>query len=106
MRLDKLTIKAQEALQQANELAGQRGHQELAPEHVLHALLAQDQGVTAPILRKLGADPDRLRAVVERALDELPQVRGSTAAIYVGRRLKDAIEEAERQSKEVKDEYV
>jgi ATP-dependent Clp protease ATP-binding subunit ClpB len=106
MRLDKLTIKAQEALQQAQELASQRGHQELTPEHVLSALLTQDQGVAGAILRKLGADPDGVRAAVDQALDELPQVRGATADIYVGRRLKDLLEDATKQSKEFKDEYV
>src|SRR5215471_16138986 len=106
MRLDKLTIKAQEALQQAQALASQRGHQELTPEHLLHALLTQDQGVAGAILRKLGADPDGIRAAVERALDELPQVRGASADVYLGRRLKEVLEEAERQSKEFKDEYV
>src|SRR5581483_11368136 len=57
MRLDKFTIKAQEALQAAHDLAEQRHHQEMAPEHLLLALLQQEQGVTGAILRKLGIDP-------------------------------------------------
>jgi ATP-dependent Clp protease ATP-binding subunit ClpB len=104
--MDKLTIKAQEALQQAQALASQRGHQELTPEHLLHALLTQDQGIAGAVLRKLGADPDAIRAAVERSLDEQPQVRGATADVYVGRRLKNVLEEAERESKDFKDEYV
>src|SRR5262245_41515385 len=106
MRLEKLTIKAQEALQQAEALAAQRGHQELTPEHVLHALLTQDQGIAGSILRKLGVDPDGVRTTVERDLDELPQVRGATADVFVGRRLKDFLDDAVKQSKEFKDEYV
>jgi ATP-dependent Clp protease ATP-binding subunit ClpB len=106
MRLDKLTIKAQEALQQAQELAGQRGHQELTPEHLLAALIAQEQGVVSALLRKLGVDPDALGAAVGRTLDELPQVHGASADIYVGRRLKQLLEDSERQAKEFKDEYV
>jgi ATP-dependent Clp protease ATP-binding subunit ClpB len=106
MRLDRLTIKAQEALQQAQELAAQRAHQEIAPEHVLHALLTQDQGVAGALLRKLGADPDRVRQAVDAAMDDIPQVRGATADNFVGRRLKSLLEDAERQSKEFKDEYV
>jgi ATP-dependent Clp protease ATP-binding subunit ClpB len=51
MRLDKLTIKAQEALQAAHELAASRAHQELMPEHVLAALLDQSDGITGAILR-------------------------------------------------------
>src|SRR5437868_2349093 len=53
MRLDKLTVKAQEALQAAQSLAGERGHQAVEPEHLLHALIAQKDGVVAPILGKL-----------------------------------------------------
>jgi ATP-dependent Clp protease ATP-binding subunit ClpB len=106
MRLDKLTIKAQEALQQAQALASQRGHQEITPEHLLHALLTQEQGIAGALLRKLGSDVDGVRQAVERALDEQPQVRGATAEPYLGRRLKDLLEDAERRSKEFKDEYV
>ncbi len=106
MRLDKLTIKAQEAVQSAHALAQSRGHQELAPEHVLAALLDQPDGITGAILRKLGADPAAVRQAVGQALDAQVQVRGSEADIYLGRRFKDLIEEAGRQSKEFKDEYV
>ncbi len=106
MRLDKLTIKAQEALQAARDLADQRGHQEMAPEHLLHALLTQDEGVASAVLRKLGADPEALVRKNEAALAELPQVRGATAEIYVGRRLKDLLDQAAKQSEELKDEYV
>ncbi len=106
MRLDKLTIKAQEAVQAAHDLAGTRGHQELTPEHVLAALLDQQDGVSSALLRKLGADPAAIREALDRVLDQQPQVRGSTADLYLGRRFKELVEEATRQSKEFKDEYV
>ncbi|HEY2903054.1 MAG TPA: Clp protease N-terminal domain-containing protein, partial [Polyangia bacterium] len=106
MRLDKLTIKAQEALQHAQELAEQRGHQEMTPEHLLSALLAQEQGIAGAILRKLGVDTDNLQKATDRALEDLPQVRGSSADVYIGQRLKAALEGASQQSKEFKDEYV
>src|SRR6476620_4208790 len=106
VRLDKLTIKAQEAVQAAHDLAQSRGHQELTPEHVLAALLDQKDGITGAILRKLGVDPAAVRQNVAQALDAQVQVRGSDAEIYLGRRFKDLIEEAGRQSKEFKDEYV
>ena len=61
MRMDKLTIKAQEALQAAHELASSRAHQELTPEHVLAALLDQADGIAGAILRKLGVDPASAR---------------------------------------------
>ena len=106
MRLDKLTIKAQEALQAAHELAASRAHQELTPEHVLAALLDQPDGIAGAILRKLGVDPGVVRQSVAEALDAQPQVSGASADIYLGRRLNDLIDQATRESKEFKDEYV
>src|SRR5882672_8189407 len=106
MKLDKLTTKAQEALQQAQALAERRGHQELTPEHLLAALLTQEQGVVPALLRKLGVDTGGLQSRVEAALDAQPQVRGSSADLYVGRRLKTLLEDAGQQSKEFKDEYI
>jgi ATP-dependent Clp protease ATP-binding subunit ClpB len=106
MRMDKLTIKAQEALAAARDLADQRNHQEVTPEHVLQALLEQDQGVTSALLRKLGVDPDAVKRSVDSALEQLPQVRGATADVYVGRRIKDLLEEATRQAEKFKDDYV
>jgi ATP-dependent Clp protease ATP-binding subunit ClpB len=104
--MDKLTIKAQEALQRAQELAVERGHQELTPEHLLVALLKQEQGVADALLRKLGVDPDRVLGPAEQALDQQTQVRGATADVYLGRRLLDLLDGATKQSKELKDEYV
>ncbi len=106
MRLDKLTIKAREAIQAAHELAGSRGHQELTPEHLLLALLDQQDGVTGALLRKIGVDPAQVRQAAQSALDAQPQVRGSTADIYAGRRLETLFEDAGKQSKEFKDEYI
>src|SRR5450432_308295 len=106
MKLDKLTTKTQEALQQAQALAERRGHQELTPEHLLSALLTQEQGVVSALLRKVGVDLAMVQSRVDAALDAQPQVRGSTADIYLGRRLNDLLEDATRQSKELKDEYV
>jgi ATP-dependent Clp protease ATP-binding subunit ClpB len=106
MRPEKLTTKAQEAVQQAQALAERRGHQELTPEHLLSALLTQEQGVTSALLRKVGVDPARIQQSVDAALDEQPQVRGAAADLYVGRRLKTLLEDATSQSREFKDEYV
>ena len=106
MRLDKMTIKAQEALQAAHDLAEKRNHQELTPEHVLAALLGQEQGIVSALLRKMGVEPDAVRREVIRALDEQTQVQGAAAEIYVGRRLKDLMQDAQKRSEEFKDEYV
>src|SRR5262249_15802995 len=106
MRIEKLTTKAQEALREAQALAESRGHQELTPEHLLSALLTQEQGGASALLRKVGVDPSLVQAKVDAALDAQPQVRGAAADLYVGRRLKTLLEDAGQQSKEFKDEYV
>src|ERR1039457_7112843 len=106
MRLDKLTIKAQEALAAARELADQRAHQEVTPEHLLRALLSQEDGVVVAVLRKLGTDAEAIGRKVDEAIEKQPQVRGSSADGFVGRRMKDLLDEASRQSAEFKDEYV
>src|SRR6185295_769330 len=106
MRLEKLTIKAQEALGAARDLADQRNHQEVTPEHLLFALLEQEQGVAGALLRKLGVDPEAVSHKVEAVLEQQPQVRGATAEVYVGRRLKDLLDEAGKQSEKFKDEYI
>jgi ATP-dependent Clp protease ATP-binding subunit ClpB len=106
MRLDKFTIKAQEALAAARELADQRAHQEVTPEHLLRALLSQEDGVVLAVLRKLGTDPEAIGRKVDEAIEKQPQVRGSSVDGFVGRRLKDLLDEAARQSEEFKDEYV
>jgi ATP-dependent Clp protease ATP-binding subunit ClpB len=106
MRLDKLTIKAQEALAAARDLADQRAHQEVTPEHLLRALLTQEDGVVLALLRKVGTDAEAIGRKLDEAIAKQPQVRGSSAEGYVGRRLKDLLDEAARQSEEFKDEYV
>lgn len=106
MRLEKFTIKAQEALGSARDLASGRNHQEVTPEHVLAALLDQEDGVAPALLRKLGVDPEATSHRALAALNDLTQVRGATAEVYVGRRLKEHLEEATKQSEEFKDDYV
>jgi len=82
MRLDKLTVKAQDALQAAQSLSSERGHQAVEPEHLLHALLAQKDGVVAPILGKLGVRAESLASQLDAALEKMPQVRGAAASTW------------------------
>src|SRR5437870_3155856 len=105
MRLDKLTVKAQEALQAAQALASEHGHHSIEPEHLLHALVAQKDGVVAPILGKLGVRADTLASQVDAALEKIPQVRGGSGQ-YMGERLRAALERAQKQAESMKDEYV
>ena len=71
MRMDKLTIKSQEALQEAQSQASSRGHGEITPAHLLRALLGQPEGSTIPVLEKLGVAIDPLAAQVEELLSAL-----------------------------------
>ncbi|MDX2064234.1 MAG: ATP-dependent chaperone ClpB [Fimbriimonadaceae bacterium] len=80
MRLDKLTIKAQEALQEAQANAEAMSHHALEPEHLLAALLAESEGATAPILEKAGVDTRALRAAIADELERHPKVQSSPGA--------------------------
>jgi ATP-dependent Clp protease ATP-binding subunit ClpB len=106
MRLDKFTIKAQEALQAAQSLADQRGHQTLEPEHLLLALLQQREGVVSPVLGKLGVRTDALQQQLEAEVGKMPQVRGGGSGQYVGERLRQTLERAQREAERLKDDYV
>ncbi len=73
MRLDKLTIMAQEALEAAQGIAEKYQHSNVDVEEMLLALLQQEGGVTRPLFQKIGADPNRIREDVEDELERLPQ---------------------------------
>src|SRR5213080_2327176 len=105
MRLDKLTIKAQEALQAAQALADQQSHQAMEPEHLLAALLEQREGIVGPVLAKLGARPDAIQQALRAELAKLPAVRGGSGQ-YLGERARLALERAQAEAQRLKDEYV
>jgi len=106
MRLDKFTLKAQEAVQAAQNLALERGNQEVTPEHLLHALLDQHEGVVIPVLQRLGADVSAVRTKVEKELDRAPQVSGAAAQAYASRALESVLGAAWSEARQLKDDYV
>jgi len=107
MRLDKLTIKSQETLQQAQSLAEKRNHQAIDVEHLLLGLLGQKEGVVLSLLQKLGIPPSSIVDRTQKALDRLPQVTGASAGqTFITPRLKKTIEGAEAEAEALKDEYV
>jgi ATP-dependent Clp protease ATP-binding subunit ClpB len=106
MRLDKLTTKSQEALQQAQGLAEKRSHQAIDVEHLLFALLGQKEGVVPALLQKIGVPLNALTDKLQKTLDRLPQVTGSAGQSYITPRLKKLIEAAEAEAETLKDEYV
>src|SRR6516164_3986096 len=105
MRLDKLTVKAQEALQAAQELAARSGQQQIEPLHLLWALVAQGDGVVPPLLEKLGAAPAGLAGEIERQIDRLPKV-SDLSQQALSRASNDVLEKAFDEAGRLKDEYV
>jgi len=105
IRFDKFTVKAQEALQAAQSLTDQQGHQAMEPEHLLMALIQQREGVVGPVLTKLGARPEALQRALEAELGRLPKVRGGSGQ-YMSDRLRAGLERAQAEAERLKDEYV
>ncbi len=107
MQLDKLTIKSQEALQSAQTLARQQGHQEIHPEHLLKAMLEQPESVVAPVLQKIGQDPSRILADANELIDKLPQVSGTgVGQSYAAPGLQRLLDEAFKVASRMQDDYV
>jgi ATP-dependent Clp protease ATP-binding subunit ClpB len=107
--LNKLTAKSQEALAQAQSLAATLGHQEVDGEHLLLALLEQQDGLAPRLLSATGADPDRLRSDVQDELARRPKVSGPGAAqgeVRITSRLLRLLSAAEEEADRLKDEYV
>jgi ATP-dependent Clp protease ATP-binding subunit ClpB len=105
LRSDKLTVKAQEALQAAQEMGGRSGQQQIEPLHLLGALIAQRDGVVPPLLEKLGVSPTRLAADVEKQIERLPKVSGVSEQ-FLSPATNQVLERAFEQAQRLKDEYV
>jgi ATP-dependent Clp protease ATP-binding subunit ClpB len=105
VRLDKFTIKAQEAVAQAQELAGARGHQQIEPLHLLAALAEQKEGVVPPLLGKLGVRVEGLLSEAEAELAKLPQVSGAGQQ-YLSSAANEVLKRATVEAEQFKDEYV
>src|SRR5215470_2260531 len=106
MRTDKLTIKAQEGIADARDLAAGKGHPEITPVHLLLALVGQDEGVVPRVLAKVGADPKQVQAALERELESLPVVRGAGVDVGVARAFRELYEAASREAGKFKDEFI
>jgi ATP-dependent Clp protease ATP-binding subunit ClpB len=107
MRFDKLTIKAQEAFQEAQRIAEERQHQNIDAEELLAALISQDGGIVRALLEKLSIDSDKLLAEVREELERMPKVQG--AAQYGGSisgRLQQALNRAFKEAEQLDDDYV
>jgi ATP-dependent Clp protease ATP-binding subunit ClpB len=107
MQADRFTLKSQEALSAAQRLAGARRNPEVAPAHLLVVLLEQEGGIVVPVLRRAGADPERVRRRANEALDGLPTVSGdATSAPALGKDLIELLKSADDEARGMGDEYV
>ena len=107
MRFDKFTIKSQELIQNAQSLASQLNNQQIEPEHLLAAMLDENDGIAVAMLRKLGASPGEIAQEVKAAVDRLPKISGSAPTeVYISPRTKAILEQAFSEATKMKDEYV
>ncbi|MGA2986048.1 MAG: ATP-dependent chaperone ClpB [Terriglobia bacterium] len=104
-RFDKFTVKAQEALQVMQEVAGRNGNQQMEPVHLLLALVEQPEGIVPGILQRLGATPAAVSQEATKVIEALPKVGGSTDQ-HFSQALKEVFEESIKEIAQFKDEYV
>jgi ATP-dependent Clp protease ATP-binding subunit ClpB len=106
IRWDKLTLKAQEAVQRANELASEHGNSEVLPLHLLAALVEDREGIVPPVLEKIGAGPQAVLADANRELARLPKVSGAAYQPALSAAANQMLESAFKEADNFKDEYV
>jgi ATP-dependent Clp protease ATP-binding subunit ClpB len=107
MNIDKFTLKAQEALQEAKTIAERKHHQQIDVEHLLLALLEQKEGVVLPILQRLGANLDLMISQLEEELNRIPKVTGGGAGqVYLSSRLNEIFDMAWKEAERLMDEYL
>jgi ATP-dependent Clp protease ATP-binding subunit ClpB len=104
MRLDKFTLRAQEAIQSAIELAERAQHQQVEPEHLLAAMLEQPEGIVKPILGKLAINVPVVLNEIQAAIGRFPQVKGGQQ--YFSPRLTQIFTAAQKQAEGMKDEFI
>jgi ATP-dependent Clp protease ATP-binding subunit ClpB len=104
MNFNKFTIKSQETVQHAQEIATSYGNQSLEPEHLLAALVQDAQGIVTPILQKLGANVNYIKIKINDAIVKLPKVSG--AQQYASASLQKVFEQGKKEAENLKDEYI
>ena len=106
MRLDKFTIKSQEAIDAARELAVQHGQQQIEKEHLLLALLRQEDGITRPLLQKLEVRLDEFERRVLALVENMPKVSGAGMDSYLSQTLKKCLDTAQGEAAQMKDDFI
>jgi ATP-dependent Clp protease ATP-binding subunit ClpB len=106
IRWDKLTLKSQEAIQRASEIAAENGNPEVLPLHLLVSLLEDQEGIVVPVLRRIGAPPEKLLSAANSEIARLPKVSGESAQSNMSSAMQKALDLAFKQADNFKDEYV
>ncbi len=106
MRTDKFTLKVQEALTEAMEIARDKNHQQLEPEHVLYALLQQEDGVVIPVVQKLGVNLQALISRVKAEIDRMPAIHGSSVQLYFSQVTSRIMDNAWKEAQRLNDDYI
>src|SRR6204780_1245069 len=106
IRWDKFTVKAQEAVQRANDLASEHGNPELLPLHLLAALLEDKEGIVPPVLEKVGIGPQAVLSELYKEIEKLPKVSGSAAQAAISNETNKLLEQAFKEAANFRDEYV
>ncbi len=107
MRFDRFTLKAQEAIQEAQNLAGKWNQQEISPEHMLYALLSQEEGVVPAILKKIGVETARIAEEAKKAARDVPKVTGADAGqTFLSHTLKRILDNSFKEAETLKDDFV
>ena len=105
MNYNKFTIKSQEAVQNAQEIASSYGNQSIEPEHLLAALVQDAQGIVTPILQKLGANVDYVKIKINEIVEKLPKIQGSSQQ-YISGTTQKVLDQAREEAEQLKDEFV
>ncbi len=106
MRQDKLTIKSQDLIKNAQILASKHNNQQIEPAHLLKSMLDEKEGICRSMLRKLGVSPDGVAQEVALAIDRLPKISGAGTDIYISQNSKTVLDAAFAEAEKMKDEYV
>ncbi len=106
MNLEKFTERSRGFLQAAQTIAARESHQRLTPEHLLKALMDDDQGMAANLIRAAGGAPERVTQAVDQALAKIPQVQGDAGQSYLDQQTMKVLDEAEKIAKKTGDSFV
>jgi len=106
MRLERLTIKSQEALNSAKGSVEANSRAEITPEDMLLAFLTQEGGIVRPVLERVGVNIGLIKGQLEDELEKLPTVSGSVGEAFISQRMKEIFEAAEKEATTLKDEFI